>query len=71
MTSTVLARSTVCDSKVLETANSTTVIYYFQKLVGVVVFGSSNIPDKNSKIGRKFYYLEELNSKNWKENLLP
>ena len=69
--STVLALSTVCDSTVLETANSTTVIYYFQKLVGVVVFGSSNIPDKNSKIGRKFYYLEELNSKNWKENLLP
>jgi hypothetical protein len=24
---------------------------------------SSNIPDKNSKIGRKFYYLEKLNSK--------
>ena len=23
----------------------------------------SNIPDKNSKIGRKFYYLEKLNSK--------
>jgi hypothetical protein len=47
-------------------------IYYFQKLVGLgplqkpllpLIFGSSNIPDKNSKIGRKFYYLEKLNSK--------
>ena len=28
-----------------------------------LIFGSSNIPDKNSKIGRKFYYLEKLNSK--------
>jgi hypothetical protein len=27
------------------------------------ISGSSNIPDKNSKIGRKFYYLEKLNSK--------
>ena len=26
-----------------------------------LIFGSS--PDKNSKIGRKFYYLEKLNSK--------
>ena len=48
----------------------TTVIYYFQKLVGVVVFVKttflevcSNIPDKNSRIGRKFYYLKKLNSK--------
>ena len=35
------------------------VIQYFQKLVE----GISNIPDKNSKIGRKFYYLEKMNSK--------
>ena len=45
-----------------------------------LIFGSSNIPDKNSKIGRKFYYLEKLNSKTgrktyytlkkWKEILL-
>jgi hypothetical protein len=28
-----------------------------------LIFGSSNIPDKNSKIGRKFYYLEKLNSR--------
>ena len=29
-----------------------------------LIFGSSNIPDKNSKVGRKFYYLEKLNFKN-------
>jgi hypothetical protein len=34
-----------------------------QKLLLSLIFGSSNIPDKNSKIGRKFYYLEKLNSK--------
>ena len=34
-----------------------------QKLLLPLIFGSSNIPDKNSKIGRKFYYLEKLNSK--------
>jgi hypothetical protein len=47
-------------------------IYYFQKVVVLVfakvqglplIFGSSHIPDKNSKIRRKFYYLEKLNSK--------
>ena len=27
----------------------------------------SNIPDKNSRIGRKFYYLEKLNSKYYLE----
>ena len=27
------------------------------------ISGSSNIPDKDSKIGRKFYCLEKLNSK--------
>jgi hypothetical protein len=27
------------------------------------ISGSSNIHDKNSKIRRKFYYLEKLNSK--------
>ena len=34
-----------------------------QKPLLPLIFGSSNIPDKNSKIGRKFYYLEKLNSK--------
>ena len=38
-------------------------IYYFEKLLFPLIFGSSNIPDKNSKIRRKFYYLENLNSK--------
>jgi hypothetical protein len=34
-----------------------------QKPLLPLIFESSNIPDKNSKIGRKFYYLEKLNSK--------
>ena len=43
-------------------------IYYFQKwflqkLLLTLIFGSSNIPDQNSKIETKFYYLENLNSK--------
>jgi hypothetical protein len=36
-----------------------------------LIFGSSNIPDKNSKIGRKFCYLEKLDSKIGRKNLQP
>ena len=37
----------------------------FEFLSGMLILPkiSSNIPDKNSKIGRKFYYLEKMNSK--------
>jgi hypothetical protein len=43
----------------------TVMIYYFQKPLLPLIYGSSNIPDKNSKIRRKFYYLEKLNSGPW------
>ena len=47
-------------------------IYYFQKPLLPLIFENSNIPDKNSKIRRKFYYVPwKIELKNWKENLLP
>ena len=47
-------------------------IYYFQKLVGVVVFakvqgpeGSTDLEKFNSKNGRKFYYSQKLGFDNF------